>query len=69
MGEENKYDEAVIVEERQRMVGYIGRTGKVCLMQGAEEAIIIINPDDVGAVVHALTDLRERAKSHPVEGE
>ena len=64
--------EYVVIEERQRLVGYISKTGHVCLKQfgvgPSEDDIIHIDPDDVDTVIHALGELQTMAKILPVDG-
>lgn len=64
-------EEHVIIEERQRLVGYISETGHVCLKQfgiePSEDGVIHIVPDDVNAVIVVLSDLQSMAKTLPVE--
>jgi len=74
MSEENTNDELVIIEERQRLVGYIDDNGNVCLRQEGYEPsatqIIYFDPDDAEeSVIPALMDLRDMAKAHPVQVE
>ena len=58
--------EYTIIEERQRLVGYIGQTGKVCLKQEgverSEDAIIHVDPDEIENVIDSLQRLEGEAR-------
>ena len=58
--------EYTIIEERLRLVGYIGQTGKVCLKQEgverSEDAIIHVDPDEIENLIDWLRQLEGDAR-------
>ena len=63
--------ECVIIEERQRLVGYVSQAGKVCLKQEgverSEDDIIHIEPDEVENLIDFLRQLEAAARQADCE--